>query len=90
MNFQYLQAEIAELKRSYPQMRLDNNVFTIMVKEKIAAQMAIGADYPHPHSRVTLLKMENTPKPIIDALKVGRDRRVKQRRDYEVVLSERL
>lgn len=71
VNFQYLQAEIAELKKTFLQMRLDNNVFTIMVKEKIAAQMAIGVDYPHPHSRVTLLKMENTPKPIVDALKVS-------------------
>jgi hypothetical protein len=67
VNYQHIQTEVNELKRSY---QLSNNVFTFVVKDKITAQLSLGVDYPHPHSRVTLVKMENAPKPIVDALKV--------------------
>ncbi len=42
-----------------------------MFANKVAAQLALGADYPHPHSRVNVLKIENTPKPIVETLKVN-------------------
>jgi len=68
-NYHALLAELAELGKQNLSQRLDAYTFTIQLPSKALAQLLIGVDYPQPYARITLLKMENAPKPLIEQLK---------------------
>jgi len=62
-------AEVSELARSYKQIRLDRNLLTMMLPTRVYIQLQLAPDYPRPHARVTLAKVEGVNKQLSEHLR---------------------